>query len=459
MSASDSPTVDGRRPDESALHSAGRDKDTVIIATSRDTPTSTTSHDGTTGAMESAPEELRYLEPSPLDESGHDTRPDQDAGDMPRLDTERSHSPTSKTSGSQSESRASPPPMQSTNSYVDPTPKTPQPSQPPAPSGPDETEKEVSSIVGDGDSRADAGGRTDSSNDDQSEIQSIMEQFSDETKGPKETDIMSPRMELAENFRRSSKQFAHRRSSLEYRENGESVSAQSERKQKHHPGASLSQSSQQPTHQDARAPSASSSSALPPPEPEQPFDFHRFLEQLRHRTADPVAKFLRSFLHEFGKRQWLVHEQVKIISDFLAFITNKMAQCEVWRNVSDAEFDNAKEGMEKLVMNRLYNQTFSPLIPPPPPIPRNASRSKRLEIERQHGSGRRGQHQEDVERDEILAQKIRIYSWVREEHLDIPPLGNQGRRFLQLAQQGMASTFLDRSRNDSNGWVTVRKNF
>ena len=31
-----------------------------------------------------------------------------------------------------------------------------------------------------------------------------------------------------------------------------------------------------------------------------------------------------------------------------------MRECEVWSNVDDAEFDNAMEGMEKLVMNRLY---------------------------------------------------------------------------------------------------------
>jgi hypothetical protein len=176
---------------------------------------------------------------------------------------------------------------------------------------------------------------------------------------------------------------------------------------------------------------------MPEPESEQPFDFHRFLEQLRHRTADPVAKFLRSFLTEFGKKQWMVHEQVKIISDFLTFITNKMAMCEIWRDISDSEFDNAKEGMEKLVMNRLYSQTFAPAIPAPPTIPRSASRSRRRELERLHGPWRRGQHQEDIERDEILAQKIRIYSWVNETHLDIPTVSGGGRRFLNLAQQGM----------------------
>ena len=175
----------------------------------------------------------------------------------------------------------------------------------------------------------------------------------------------------------------------------------------------------------------------PDPEPDLPFDFHRFLEQLRHRTADPVAKFLRSFLIEFGKKQWMVHEQVKIINDFLTFITNKMAQCEVWRGVSDAEFDNAKEGMEKLVMNRLYSQTFSPAIPAPAPL--QTAKGKRKAVENALGSGRKGQHQEDIERDEILAQKVRIYGWVQEKHLDIPSIGDSGRRFLILAQQGEAS--------------------
>ncbi|CRK46120.1 hypothetical protein BN1723_019896, partial [Verticillium longisporum] len=110
-----------------------------------------------------------------------------------------------------------------------------------------------------------------------------------------------------------------------------------------------------------------------------------------------------------------------------------MAQCEVWRDVSDAEFDNAREGMEKLVMNRLYTQTFSPAIPAPQPIP--GAKPKRRGGERPMGPGRKGQHQEDVERDDILTQKINIYGWIREAHLDIPPTSESGKRFLKLAQQ------------------------
>ncbi|OAL67050.1 guanine nucleotide exchange factor Vps9 [Trichophyton rubrum] len=340
--------------------------------------------------------------------------------------------------------------------YIDPTPKTPQVPRPPADK--DLPEVPQDDLLDDScQPKAESEGRK--SEDSQSEIQTIIDQFSDETSSLRQEEIMSPRLELADQFRTSQGHFPPRNSSLE-QQPGKQIDESADTQ------AALSLTStgsscqaMSPPAVPPKSPSLTSAGKLvaveksdthhnpstptstvpPPPEPEaeQPFDFHRFLEQLRHRTADPVAKFLRSFLNEFGKRQWMVHEQVKIISDFLAFITNKMAQCEVWKGVSDVEFDNAKEGMEKLVMNRLYTQTFSPTIPPPAAPSRSRSRGRRKELERMHHPGRRGQHQEDVERDEILAQKVRIYSWVREEHLDIPPVGPNGRRFLLLAQQGL----------------------
>lgn len=79
-----------------------------------------------------------------------------------------------------------------------------------------------------------------------------------------------------------------------------------------------------------------------------------------------------SFLSNFAKKPFTVNEQIKLIHDFLAvswisryydiaddsesqFISEKMAQVEPWKSQSAAEFDNALEAMEKLVMNRLYN--------------------------------------------------------------------------------------------------------
>lgn len=42
-------------------------------------------------------------------------------------------------------------------------------------------------------------------------------------------------------------------------------------------------------------------------------------------------------------------------SPLLQFIATKMRESDVWKNASDSEFDNAMEGMEKLVMNKLYD--------------------------------------------------------------------------------------------------------
>lgn len=283
--------------------------------------------------------------------------------------------------------------------------------------------------------------------DARSEIEDIMGQFSQEGGGPGEEEVMTPRFEKTPSL-----YFPRRESSLdpEYQSSPNSPALQrtlSRDSYKFTPSKarppSVSGSLHVPLDSPGRAgpmsPSSPSVFQPPPPEPDPepplPFDFHRFLEQLRHRTADPVARFLRSFLNEFGKKQWAVHEQVKIISDFLEFIAKKMAQCEVWRTVSDAEFDNAKEGMEKLVMNRLYSQTFSPAIPPVEVVPKLKNRRTRPSAASNIGPGRRGQHEEDVERDQLIAEKIRIYSWIREEHLDIPSLGEKGRKFLTLAQQ------------------------
>ncbi|KAL6242934.1 hypothetical protein RBB50_010034 [Rhinocladiella similis] len=335
--------------------------------------------------------------------------------------------------------------------YRDPTPKTPTISRHPSTKAPvvDYNEKDSDYAQDPPNGLASASGRKfglDNDAESASEIQSIMDQFDDASLAPSKEDIMSPRHEMAGPILGH---FPPRRSSLDHIRSRDMdliasspVAAHSEKPLPSPPSDSVENEKEalrSPSLKGASAPSTTSLPHQPPPpepEPELPFDFHRFLEQLRHKSADPVAKFLRSFLTEFGKKQWMVHEQVKIIGDFLAFITNKMAICDVWREVSDNEFENAKEGMEKLVMNRLYSQTFSPAIPPPPSLPaRSRSRGRRKEQEKSLGVGRRGQHQEDVERDDILAQKIRIYSWIREEHLDLVPVGPNGERFLRLAQQ------------------------
>ena len=61
--------------------------------------------------------------------------------------------------------------------------------------------------------------------------------------------------------------------------------------------------------------------------------------------------------------------------------------------------------------NRLYDQTFTPA----------------LSLE-----ARSTNTTDDLERDHVLHERIRLFSWIREEHLDLPPMPDSAAH-LQLA--------------------------
>ncbi|WVQ71948.1 hypothetical protein IAR50_001490 [Cryptococcus sp. DSM 104548] len=147
-------------------------------------------------------------------------------------------------------------------------------------------------------------------------------------------------------------------------------------------------------------------------EPNQPqFNFSEFLKDLKMKSAEPVARYLKSFLSNFVKKPFTVNEQIKLIHDFLDFISEKMLLVEPWKSQSPAEFDNAMEAMEKLVMNRLYNYTFTPQLVASQPITTD-----------------------DLERDAVFQQRVRLFGWIREKHLDVPE-GEAAVGFLGFAEQ------------------------
>ncbi|GKT48268.1 vacuolar protein sorting-associated protein vps5 [Colletotrichum spaethianum] len=262
--------------------------------------------------------------------------------------------------------------------YVDPTPPTPSTSQPPSRTPSNATKRRPSSEASP--TRSDAGyderrygSEDEQENGSRSEIQSIMEQFTGDGGGPGVEEVMSPRLEIASPMLGSPGiQHPPRKSSLEPLVPSLSHQVQELQGLRIHSASPASILSRERAPDDQGPP-------VPPKD-------------------GPPATPSRS------------HEDRQMSTD-----------------------SQLSPGMEKLVMNRLYTQTFSPAIPPPQPIP--GAKPKRRGGERPMGPGRRGQHQEDVERDDILTQKINIYAWLREEHLDIPPAGDSGRRFLKLAQQ------------------------
>ncbi|KAJ7180776.1 hypothetical protein C8R46DRAFT_593255 [Mycena filopes] len=181
--------------------------------------------------------------------------------------------------------------------------------------------------------------------------------------------------------------------------------------QQSHPQTQSQITASESTTSGRSTPATSSSDAS---KADPPFDFQKFLDQMKSRNAEIVAKYLKSFLSNFAKRTFTVSDQIKIINDFLNFIAKPMRESEIWKNASEVEFDNALEGMEKLVMNQLYQFTFTPQVVQA--VPRRIITA------------------DDLERDRVLTQRIALFGWIEESHLDIP-VGEGSNGFLMFAQQ------------------------
>ncbi|KAJ1983161.1 hypothetical protein H4R34_001447 [Dimargaris verticillata] len=119
------------------------------------------------------------------------------------------------------------------------------------------------------------------------------------------------------------------------------------------------------------------------------FDYSQFLQQLRQPGAKAIARNIRNFLNEFHRRPLTLKEQIRVVHDYIDFITAKMGECDIWKGQSEQDFENTREAVEKLLMNRLHAQTFCPATT------------------------------DDDEKDKILDQKINLFRWVTENHLDI----------------------------------------
>jgi hypothetical protein len=110
---------------------------------------------------------------------------------------------------------------------------------------------------------------------------------------------------------------------------------------------------------------------------------------------------------------------------------------EPWSNASPNELSNAFEGMEKLIMNRLYSRTFAPAALANLPIPPNyiVGSPNRVTDEARE---KLGDLMDDIERDRVLSERIEIFDWVGPKELEIPEgMVEGGEKFLGLAEQGI----------------------
>lgn len=128
------------------------------------------------------------------------------------------------------------------------------------------------------------------------------------------------------------------------------------------------------------------------------FDYQSFVKQLRQPSADPIVRYIKSFLNEFCRDVWTQEQQRKIVADFLKFVSVKLRDFEPFASSGTKGRKIAMEGIEKLIMSRLYTRTFPQAMPP---------------VLRTDG------HTEDLLADERFGKQLEVYKWIEPRHLDV----------------------------------------
>lgn len=169
------------------------------------------------------------------------------------------------------------------------------------------------------------------------------------------------------------------------------------------------------------------------------FDFQLFIRDLRQPTALPLIKYTKSFLFNFctqnvnarhrlhkqsnteinnnnnnsnGRSKntiWTADEQAKLIRDFKVFIYDKLGLYEPFSSMDEAHLLNAKEGMEKLIMGKLYTRCFSPL----------ALRSATTDPFQEVLTEPDDPHRDDIIQDRLLRSKILEYRFIELSNLEV----------------------------------------
>lgn len=135
----------------------------------------------------------------------------------------------------------------------------------------------------------------------------------------------------------------------------------------------------------------------------KPFDFNTFLKHLKNKSAEPIVKYTKSFLASFTRQanNLTADQMIKAVEDFKAFIDEKFAEYEPFASMDDKDLENSREGIEKLIMNCLYETCFSPSAVRK--FGQNASSFMRV----------------DVDEDSNFSLQMEKYSWILGVHLDV----------------------------------------
>lgn len=132
----------------------------------------------------------------------------------------------------------------------------------------------------------------------------------------------------------------------------------------------------------------------------RPFDFSVFLSHLRNKNADPIVRYIRSFLVSFTRRadSLTTAQKTKAVRNFTDFLAEKFSLHEPFALMDATDTENSLEGVEKLIMNRLYECCF--------PVENDTKAPS-------------GALEKDLDEDRELALQMEKFSWLSGTHLDV----------------------------------------
>jgi ribosomal protein L25 (general stress protein Ctc) len=118
------------------------------------------------------------------------------------------------------------------------------------------------------------------------------------------------------------------------------------------------------------------------------FSFQDFVDKMRHKSAINLVRRIKKFIYDVNKNDYS-ENLPDIVLKFLNEVMQEIKEHPQWKNASEQEIDNAREGIEKYVMTKIYSKVFSPTI-------------------------------DDLKQDNVLATRLSSFRKLRPEHLDIP---------------------------------------
>ncbi|KAH3688290.1 hypothetical protein WICPIJ_000761 [Wickerhamomyces pijperi] len=152
-------------------------------------------------------------------------------------------------------------------------------------------------------------------------------------------------------------------------------------------------------------------------------NFDLFLLQVRSPPADPIIRYIRSFLSKFtsSHQTYNTEDQARLVQNFKLFIFERFNEYEPFCRMKEDQLWNSRVGMEKLLMTRLYSYVYSPEL---------------LNLKRTVNAS----HQQDLDIDsQIFANYITFQDVLTPSDFEVDPqLVSLGDNFMKISIEELA---------------------